>query len=505
MDPDSTVSRRVLKTLAALLGGQGIQTLTQFFLPPVFLAVYGVNGYGEWLVLSAAVGYLSALDFGLQNYVPNQLTMLYHQGRLEDCQKLQSTGLRIMAGFLGAGLILSSLVFLLPVERWLELGLAHRQAALCLFLLATQILALIGLGQLGATFRVFGQAHRGVMWGNVYRLVLLGATLGLVGLRGSFAAIALVQLLVVVGAGWLVLRDLRRQAPALMPTWGIWDGDLGRTVIRQSGFFALFTLNNFLLYQLPLLAINRVCGRTEVVAFSVARMLFSSARQLAALIQGALIPEIGRFFGLGDQPGLRQLHRLTESAVLSVVGVVNVALLLCSPVLLEVWLRQPALFDLRLYVLMMAVGVTISIKDYKLYFQYATNTYVRASLVTSAANAALALLLVPSLNLGGIAAFTALWLALEVLQLGPVHGFNDRVLGDPRHNSPWPAVKLVLLLAVATGIVVYGNLFWRQAGNLREASMAAGCVALLAFGLFFLFDLRWMLQRISRAQRSAPA
>src|SRR5579859_562715 len=88
--------KRILKTLAALGAGHGIQTLTQLLLPPAFIAAYGVNAFGEWLVLAAAVGYLATLDFGLQTYVLNELTMLYHRRDWEQFHRFQSVGLRLM-------------------------------------------------------------------------------------------------------------------------------------------------------------------------------------------------------------------------------------------------------------------------------------------------------------------------------------------------------------------------------------------------------------------------
>lgn len=491
---DPGLTRRVLKTLAALLGGQGIQTATQFFVPPIFILSYGLDRYGEWLVLSAAVGYLNTLDFGLQNYVSNQLTMLYHQGKLEACRHLQSTGLRILAGFLVLGLVLSSGVFLIPVERWLELTLSHQETAWCLFLLAFQILMAVAYGQLNATFRAFGQAHRGVMWANGYRVATLAATVALAWSRASFASIAAAQVLVLIAASAVVVLDLRRRMPELVPTWGTWDAPLARTVIHHSGFFALLTLNNFLLYQLPLLAINRVLGSADVVLFSVSRMLFTSARQLVALAQGALTPEISRLFGLGDRSRLQQLHRTSESAVLALVALVNMALFIASPALLAVWLKKPELFDLRLYLLMLAVGVTLGIKDYKLYFQYATNTHIRASVVTSAANAMLVAFLVPVLRWSGVAGFAALWLGLEILQLAVVHWLNHRVLGDPRQNSLWPAAKLVALLVLLTWGILYWDLFWRHFWAIHEATTALGCMVLLASAVFLVFDLRWALR-----------
>ena len=85
--------RRIVKTLAALGAGHGVQTLSQLLLPPAFIAAYGIEGYGEWLALSAAVGYLGTLDFGLQTYVLNRLTALYHRGEFEEFHRVQSVGL----------------------------------------------------------------------------------------------------------------------------------------------------------------------------------------------------------------------------------------------------------------------------------------------------------------------------------------------------------------------------------------------------------------------------
>src|SRR5215831_2965521 len=98
--------KRILKTLAALGAGHGVQTLTQALLPPVFISSFGVQGYGEWLALSAAVGYLGTLDFGLQTYVLNRLTALYHQKEMRQFHRVQSVGLWLMLLFVGAGTIL---------------------------------------------------------------------------------------------------------------------------------------------------------------------------------------------------------------------------------------------------------------------------------------------------------------------------------------------------------------------------------------------------------------
>src|SRR5215472_10246617 len=117
--------KRILKTFSALAAGHGIQSLTQLLLPPAFIAAYGVTGFGEWLVLSAAVGYLGTLDFGLQTYVLNELTSLYHRGELERFHRVQSVGLRLMLLFIACGIVLAFGMFVVPLAKILKLSGPH--------------------------------------------------------------------------------------------------------------------------------------------------------------------------------------------------------------------------------------------------------------------------------------------------------------------------------------------------------------------------------------------
>src|SRR5262245_15123895 len=181
--------KRVIKSLSALLAGHGIQTLTQLLVPPAFIAAYGVDGYAEWLALSAAVGYLGTLDFGLQTYVLNRLTALYHQGELEEFHKVQSVGLWLTLGFVSFGSMIGSLAFILPVSQWLRISGASSSVAWAILWLAQQVLVSIPLGQVLGVYRAFGQAHRGVMWANAHRVLLLAVTLALAYFRAPFSLI----------------------------------------------------------------------------------------------------------------------------------------------------------------------------------------------------------------------------------------------------------------------------------------------------------------------------
>src|SRR3954452_15827268 len=117
--------RRILKTGGSLMSAQGINVITQFLLPPIFLHRYGVAGYGEWLTLTAAVGYLLALNFGLHTFTNNQGAICYNRGELEETRTLQGTAMLLIVSIMILAAILTSIVFLLPVNVWLGVKLSR--------------------------------------------------------------------------------------------------------------------------------------------------------------------------------------------------------------------------------------------------------------------------------------------------------------------------------------------------------------------------------------------
>src|SRR6185437_16282427 len=112
---------RISKLFAAQIVTQVISLLTQLLLPPIFLHSYGVGLYGEWLALSAAIGYLSTFNYGIQTYTYMQMTIHYNRGEVEECVHLQSGGLFILLMLFVSLAVLLCGIFLVPLDAWLHL------------------------------------------------------------------------------------------------------------------------------------------------------------------------------------------------------------------------------------------------------------------------------------------------------------------------------------------------------------------------------------------------
>jgi O-antigen/teichoic acid export membrane protein len=482
--------KRILKTLVALGAGHGVQTLTQLLLPPAFIAVYGVQGYGEWLALSAAVGYLGTLDFGLQTYVLNHLTALYHRRELDEFHRVQSVGLWLTVGFVALGSLVASLAFIAPIARWLRISGNPSAASWTVFWLSLQILASIPMGQVFGIYRTFGQAHRGVMWGNAYRATTLIATVVMAWMRATFWLIALAQFFVAAGALLAAFWWIRRSQPELHPRLNYWRTDLAWQILKPSAFFGLFMFNNFLVYQGPLLLLQRFLGAHAVVTFSVARTLFSFVRQGAGLLQQAIAPEITRLHGIGDRAKLVRVYTLFESVLFSGVLILNTGLLLLAPAVLAFWLKRPQLFDFWVFVLVMLVSILACVKEYKLYFQCATNNHVRTGLATSSTYGLMVLASIPAIHWAGINGFILAWICAEAIQVLLIHSYNREFFAGRCEISLKPALRGGLALGVLVVLIAAGRSLLQSQGYWVQSLLAALTVILVTGLSYFLFGLK---------------
>ena len=496
--------QRVFKTIAALGIGQIIHILYQFVVPPVFISVYGVEGFALWILLTATTSHLNTLDFGLQTYLVNELTLLYHRGELERFHQIHSVGVRLGLMLVAAGCGLTALVACLPVARWL--GTADTsEARLTLAFLSLYVLGSILLGQYMGLYRVLGRPQDGVQWHNLLRVLSLVSTVGLALAHAPFWVIAAVQVFCLIGVLLAVLANLRRHSPEVFPSLAYWSTPDARRILSQSAFFGLFSLNQLLVFQIPVLLLNRFVSPSAVVAFSLGRTLFSFVRQISNLLMAAVAPEITRLIGSRDIAKLGRTYRSVEGIVCATALVGCLGVFLASPLLLRFWLGKPELFDATLFLLLMLSSLAMLVKESKLYFQHATNTHIETAVMSAVAYALMLLAAVPAVRYWGAGGFISAWLVSEVIQILFLDRYNSRLLGAGRED--WNVSALWRLLGV---VVIASGSLWAWGRFLREGAhflqiIKAGIALLIAVSLSVpLFGLAPLARDLVLRMRRRP-
>jgi O-antigen/teichoic acid export membrane protein len=488
--------RRILKMLMAFFTAQGLGVITQLLVPPLFLHRYGdgVAVYGEWITLSAAVTYIGSLNYGVQTYAVNQMTIHWNRGEVDECRTVQASALRLLQWIILALMPAAVALTLLPISRWLHLRHAtNREGGLVLALLLLQVFATMVFSLLATSFMAVNRAHRGANWMNVRQLALTAVIAGLVWFRASFSILAGSQLAVTVILALFVMLDMGRVAPELVPKMRFARGSVIRGMVKPSSHFSLLSLSAFLVWQAPILLMQRLLGPAAVAVFALTRTVFTMSRQLLAAASQAIAPEITSLVGRKDWQQLQRLYDLSERVVLFLVPTVSVATLMASPFLLRVWLHKGGMYQPWLCLAMAINSAAMGIKEHKFQFQAASNQHTDLSRAMMIAYGSVLLLSTITMKYFGVVGFILTWLVAESSLTGVIMKMNAKLFPAGFEVSTGPVWRLAGLLVIVFAGAAYPAL--RATREPMVEVLAIGAIytlvtALLSYQVFGLSDVR---------------
>ncbi len=485
------------------MSGQGVNVITQLLLPPLFLRKYGIPVYGEWLTLTATVSYLGTLNFGLQTFANNQVAIHYNRGEIDQAHTMQSTALLLLFTIIAAAALITSFVFFLPVGAWLGLKTDSFMVSTTVYLLGLQILTRMLFGFIGGIFLVVGRSYRGTNWNNIQAIAGTAITAVMVFRHASFAWLAAQQEITLALFSLFVLVDLRINAPDIFPRMRYAKPGRFGDVLKPSGYFGLLYSSNFLVYQLPVVLLQRMLGPASVVVFSLTRTIFSMSRQALTSMTQAIGPEITELYGRQSWQRLFRLYELSERVIFALVPPITIGTLLATPLLMTIWLHKPGLYNPYVCLLMAMISGTMGIKEHKYQFQTCSNEHTVLAKLMFWSYIVMVAVAVPAIHLFGVLGFLTAWLIVELFQVLAILRLNQRLFANISPLDFSPVYKLFALMGVAT---VFGAWLAINAGqkSLPVIAMITTLfvIALLtiSYPLFGLQEVRTYLRaRVSLA------
>lgn len=493
--------RRILKLLGAFFMSQGVTVVSQLLVPPIFLHRYphGIEMYGEWIALTAAVTYLGTLNSGIQSYSNNQMTLHYNRGEVKEFKIVQSSALRIMLGFLlvAGGLGLS--ILFMPVARWMGLRyIGSAAAALTLLLMILQLVTGWFFGFISNSYLVIGELHRGAVWQNIQRLTAILALATFLWMRASFPILAFSQLASMMLFTLIVLVEMRFRARILLPSlrYGNLRDLLG--VLKPSAYYMLYSLGAFLCVQAPVLLIQKILGPAAVAVYAITRAVFNMSRQGITIFTNSISQQNIELIARRRWNQLRRMYDLSERVVLLLDSTTTVGALLAAPFLFSVWLHKRGLYNPGLCMTMALISAVMALRQHKWSFQYVSNRHEGIAKFNIAVYAGMTIFTALTLRTWGIDAYLAAWLAAELLIC--VYVIRQNQLLFPAEFRPplAPLLRLAVLLAGAFGAAAWPA--WHDGTwplHRVVAVAASAVVVLLALGYFTfgLGELRAVFQR----------
>ncbi len=373
---------RLFQGLGAQGFGQAAQFLIRFSEVPLLLSFWGIQLYGEWLMLSAIPTYLSIGDGGFASAACRDMTMrTAAEDRKGALSVFQSTWSLLLMVSLAMCVLAFLCVAFLPLRDWLGFEvMTRRQVQIVLLLLTGHVLIGFQGGLINGGFWVAGRYPLGMT---------LTATIQLLEFVGLAAAVALGGGPIGAATGFLSGRAVgtiimwlyqHRVSPWL--SHGFVHATLGEIKRLTAPAFAslAFPLGNALNIQGIRLVVGLALGAAAVSVFVPLRTMTNLALQPRAIINRLIEPELGLAFGAGDLPLIRSFFikscRLSFWACLLSVLVVGGL----GGWILPIWTSGKIAMHWPAFILLLA-GVPLNALWYTaLMLPYSTNRHGRAAI-----------------------------------------------------------------------------------------------------------------------------
>ena len=280
---------------------------------------------------------------------------------------------------------------------------------------------------------------------------------------------------------------------------------VAKATLAPSGMFGMIFAQQFLIFQAPLIMLQWIVGPAVVVVFSTCRTVLSTARQALAKVTNAIAPEITFSFANQNMGRLLNIFHYSEKIVFAGIPIANLGAFLFSPVLLQIWLHRPGMFDPYTYGLMALISGAMSMRDHKQFFQFSTNMHKRLSIIVFFGNLLMIGISIPFTIKFGLNGFLYIWLASELAQMGLIFFENRKLFNNNPSISFLPVAKLglVMLISLPTCALI---LHYSRRESLVVVGLAAfvGTV-LLVIESYFVFGLRDVWDEVrTRMRPGAP-
>lgn len=375
------VRKRVFRGLAGQGFSQAVTIAIQLVSLPIFLAYWGVELYGEWLILTAIPSYLLMSDLGFGGTASREMVMLVAGGR-RDKALCVFQSIWFLVTLVSVLLILISGVvfYYAPIVDWFHFSiLDESMVIIILTMIMLQVLFSLQGEMIYAGYSSEGHYGLGIMWLTFIRLAEF-VTQMLVVILGYGPIEALAGALVARSGCTLLMRvNLYKISP-----WVVY----GVTHLRfkeikrltKPAISALaFPMGQAINLQGARVIIGMVMGPVAVVTFTALRTLARFILMALTMINKVVGPEISIAYGKKDMKLLRRLYRKSCQLALWAGITLCLAMYIMGETLLQFWTSGKIAMDNSLFLVMLIASVLQATWSAGMSVLYATNQHSRVA------------------------------------------------------------------------------------------------------------------------------
>lgn len=350
---------------------------------PIFLNAWGVELYGEWIILNTLNSILQTTDLGLTTATSNLLTIEFLKKNYSKCNSLITNNiffLGIVFSLTFAVIVLIN--FLLPLSDILNLKILNSQQ---IFFVTNLIVLQIFFGMLtnsfSSIFIATNKYDRGVNIDNLIRLCeYIGIILSLYFEKGPISILLTIILIKIIG---LIIKVYRARSyfPFKIGVGNI-DFVILRPLIVPSLNFVIFPIANSISQQGTIIIIGRYFNSSLVVLYNTTKTLVSLCRTVIDIITRSYWPQILHLYGLKNISALQKTHSNMFKLTLGVILISTLILIPLGENIYSIWLGSDIVFNNKLFICLFIWMIVSGLQTIHGTMLLATNNHQNYSLRT---------------------------------------------------------------------------------------------------------------------------
>lgn len=379
--------KRIISVLGANIFGQICTIVIQFLGVPVFLAFWGQQLYGEWLMIIAIPSYLMVTGTGVGFVSGNKLQILVANNKEQEAAVVfQSAWTMILFLSIGLLIIAAPIIFFAPLNEWLNIKFnSPYQVKATLIIFCVYMFFSLWTELLTGVYRASSRFARGIFIMNLLRVLEFVGIITAVFFGGTIVVAALAYLCIrILGVIWMLLEC------AKLP-WFFISFSRASFAEMKSEFKAIVSflgvpMSQALLIQGMTTIVGIRLGSASVVVFTVTRTLVNVIKQFASIIYSAILPEFSRSISTGDLKTARSIHRLSFQTTFWFVLISSALLFFLSDWIMLIWTGGKIHLDDLFFLLMLIVNIPYALSTVSSFVPASINKFSVIA-ITSFSNA----------------------------------------------------------------------------------------------------------------------
>lgn len=318
---------------------QAVNALIQVAGIPILLRFWGVEYYGEWLLLFTIPSYVGMSDMGLGTATTSELSMLVQGGKAAQASVILRNTFWFILLVGGIPFLLLGLsMFVLPWYEWLHFSKItdNEFGPAFFFLLLYVYLALFLTLPLGY-YRVQQVYHRERVISSIFRIIEFASVVVAVIMGCKIVIVAVVYFAVRLIMLIYVLLELSRRYEGFRLLPFSLEYSKIRHLLRPGlSAMTIYMGQNFMLQGLVSI-IGIGLGSAQVVVFSTARTLVNVVKQVVGIVNLSVTSEFSYAYGAGTFNLLRRLFKLASWSSLILATVLLLILYFSGSWIMSIW------------------------------------------------------------------------------------------------------------------------------------------------------------------------